>query len=260
MDSFTSYGKAKRVFANSFSQERKKVIDDLTTFKDRIQREQNIQDVGSYAYTGVAILGGVLSLGGIIAAPFTAGASLAVTAAGVACGVSAGIATGLHDEIKDSIVKGKRSNFIKTIKEHERTCLKLNQHLISLIEDLKRQDEINAFEHTNPSEGFKSLLSQLEAIIDKSESIQKFKTKEGHIYILVTLERLLKKVSFNSLKAKDSFAAVTFVVDLNVIISDALRTADCNKEGLCNEAWIIESVRKRYQREYDELSQFFQCK
>lgn len=260
MESFTSYVKAKRFFTHSFSLERKKVIDDLTTFKDRIQREQNIQDVGSYAYTGVGILGGALTLGGIIAAPFTAGASLAVTAAGVACGVSAGIATGLHDEIKDSIVKGKRSNFIKTIKEHERICLKLNQHLISLIEDLKRQDEINAFEHTNPSEEFKSLLSQFEAIIDKSESIQKFKTNEGDIYILVTLERLLKKVSFNSLKAKDSFAAVTFVVDLNVIISDALRTADCNKEGLCNEAWIIESVKKRYQREYDELSQFFQCK
>lgn len=260
MESFTSYVKAKRFFTHSFSLERKRVIDDLTTFKDRIQREQNIQDVGSYAYTGVGILGGALIVGGIIAAPFTAGASLSVTAAGMACGVSAGIATGLHEEIKDSIVQGKRSNFLKTIKEHERTCLNLNKQLISLIEDLKRQDEINAFEHTNPSEEFESLLSQFEAIIDKSESVQKFKTKEGDIYILVTLERLLKTVSFNSLKENDSFAAVTFVVDLNVIISDALRTADCNKEGLCNEAWIIESVKKRYQREYDELSQFFQCK
>lgn len=260
MESFTSYVKAKRLFTHSFSLERKKVIDDLTTFKDGIQREQNIQDIGSYMYTGVGILGGALTLVGIVAAPFTAGASLAVTAAGVACGASSGIATVLHEEIKDSEVQEKRSNFIKTVKEHERICLMLNQHLISLIKDLKRQDEINAFEHTNPSKEFKSLLSQFEAIIDKSESIQKFKTKEGDIYILVTLERLLKTVLFNSLKAKDSFAAVTFVVDLNLIISDALKTADCNKEGLCNEAWIIERVKKRYQREYDELSQFFQCK
>lgn len=58
MESFTSYVKAKRFYTHSFSLERKKVIDDLTTFKDRIQREQNIQDVGSYAYTGVGILGG----------------------------------------------------------------------------------------------------------------------------------------------------------------------------------------------------------
>lgn len=152
MESFTSYVKAKRLFTHSFSLERKKVIDDLTTFKDGIQREQSIQDIGSYAYTGVGILWGALILGGIVAAPFTAGASLTVTAAGVACGVSSGMATVLHEEIKDSIVRGKRSNFIKTVKEHEIICLNLNKHLISLIEDLKRQDEINAFEHTNPSE------------------------------------------------------------------------------------------------------------
>lgn len=259
MVNFPSYVKAERFFTHSFSQERKKVIDDLTTFKDRIQREQNIQDVGSYAYTGVGILGGALIVGGIILAPFTAGTSLSVTAAGVACGVSSNFATGLHEGIKYSIVQGKKSNFRKTVKEHEKTCLKLNQHLMSLIDDLKRQDEVNDFEHTNPSEEFKSLLSKFESIIDKSESLQKFKTKEGDIYILVTVERLLKRVPFNSLKA-NSFAAVTFVVDLNLITSDASKTADCDKEGLCTEASIIESVKKQYQREYDKLSQFFQCK
>lgn len=258
MESFASYVKAKQFFTKSFAPGRKKVSEDLTTFKDAIQREHDNQNIGSYAYTGVGILGGALFLGGLVAAPFTAGASLSVSAAGWACGLSYGLATGLHDEIKHRIVKGKTSNFIKTLKEHERSCLKMNQHLISLIEDLKRQDEINTFEHRNPGEEFKILLSQFEAIIEKSETIQQFKTKEGNIYILVTLERLLKKVSFNSLKAEEeSFAAVTFIVDLNSIISDAFKTPDCNKEGLCNEAWIIETVIKRYKREYDELSQCF---
>lgn len=70
--------------------------------------------------------------------------------------------------------------------------------------------------------------------------------KEGDIYILVILEWVLKKVLFNLLKVKDFFVVVIFVVDLNVIILDVLRMVDCNKEDLCNEVWIIESVKKWY--------------
>lgn len=70
--------------------------------------------------------------------------------------------------------------------------------------------------------------------------------KEGDIYILVILEWLLKKVLFNLLKVKDFFVVVIFVVDLNVIILDVLRMVNCNKEGLCNEVWIIENVKKWY--------------
>lgn len=100
MESFASYVKAKQFFTKSFAPERKKVSEDLTTFKDAIQREHDNQNIGSYAYTGVGILGGALFLGGLVAAPFTAGASLSVSAAGWACGLSYGLATGLHDEIK----------------------------------------------------------------------------------------------------------------------------------------------------------------
>lgn len=70
--------------------------------------------------------------------------------------------------------------------------------------------------------------------------------KEGDIYILVILEWLLKIVLFNLLKENDFFVVVIFVVDLNVIILDVLRMVDCNKEGFCNEVWIIESVKKWY--------------
>lgn len=48
------------------------------------------------------------------------------------------------------------------------------------------------------------------------------------------------------MKENDFFVVVIFVVDLNVIILDVLRMVDCNKEGFCNEVWIIESVKKWY--------------
>lgn len=77
-------------------------------------------------YIGVGIFGGVLILGGIIVVLFIVGVLLVVIVVGVVCGVFVGIVIGLYDEIKYSIVKGKRLNFIKIIKEYERICLKLN--------------------------------------------------------------------------------------------------------------------------------------
>lgn len=85
-----------------------------------------------------------------------------------------------------------------------------------------------------------SLLKQFEAMIDKSKDIDKFKTKNGDIYIIIPLQRILKSSVLS--------AQVTFVVDLKSIISDALETTDFDTVRNCNDVWVIDYVLKQLQR------------
>lgn len=112
MDNIESYVKAKEYFKKTFAPERMKVINELISPRDDIQKEARIQKIGSITYSSV----GGMAIVGIVAAPFTAGASLAFTAAGVAAGVSSGVAGVTHHVVKVKKVKSKLADAKKVWK------------------------------------------------------------------------------------------------------------------------------------------------
>lgn len=85
-----------------------------------------------------------------------------------------------------------------------------------------------------------SLFNQFEAMIDKSKDIEKLKTKNGDIYMLIPLQRTLKSGVLS--------APVTFVVDLKSIFSDALERTDFDTVWNCNDVSVIDYVLKQLQR------------
>lgn len=116
MDNIESYVKAKEYFQKTFAPERMKVINELISLRDDIQKEARIQKIGSITYSSVGVVGGGMAIVGIVAAPFTAGASLALTAAGVAAGVSSGVAGVTHHVVKVKKVKSKLADAKKVWK------------------------------------------------------------------------------------------------------------------------------------------------
>lgn len=68
--------------------------------------------------------------------------------------------------------------------------------------------------------------------------------------ILIALRELLKDIYPYD---ENKYAAVTFVVDLDSLLSDAKKLPDDAKKSLCNEAWVIKNVIKRYKLELDDM-------
>lgn len=85
----------RNVFKTISAPERMKVINELISLRDDIQKEARIQKIGSVTYSGVGIVGVDLIIAGIIAASFTFGRSLALFVAGGAVTNSSGVATPL---------------------------------------------------------------------------------------------------------------------------------------------------------------------
>lgn len=129
---------------------------------------------------------------------------------------------------------------------------KMNQHLSEMIDKMEKKER-ETFYHTDPDQKMNDLLKQFEVLIEHSDKMKKFKAKNGDIYVLISLQHLLKDVPFEEPREKDKFAAVTFVVDLKSLLEDPKSKADLKGSGECKEEWLIEKVRQRYQEEYDDI-------
>lgn len=101
------------------------------------------------------------------------------------------------------------------------------------------------------------LLKQFEVLLEHSDTMKKFKAKNGDIYVLISLHHLLKDVPFEEPKDEHKFAAVTFVVDLKSLLEDPKCKADLKRSGKTQEDWLIAKVRQRYQEENDDIGKVF---
>lgn len=256
MDYSKSYTKAKSFFDKKFSSERKQVIKDLEALKSDVQQEEKNRDIGSSVYSGVSIIGWGLIVAGVLAAPITGGVSTSLIVAGLASEGASGGAAVLHQGIKQSIVQSKMDSLRKKLIEHEKTCEEMNQHLSEMIDKMEKKER-ETFYHTDPDQNMNDLLKQFEVLIEHSDKMKKFKAKNGDIYVLVSLQHLLKDVPFEEPREKDKFAAVTFVVDLKSLLEDPKSKADLKGSSECKEEWLIEKVRQRYQEEHDDIKEVF---
>lgn len=153
--------------------------------------------------------------------------------------VSSDTTAGAIEVIKLDPVHRKHMNSSKKFIKQKRSCLELNQHRNSLIKKDDVHCNMTVLKQIN-SVLVCSLFKQFEAMIDKSKDIEKLKTKNGDIYMLIPLQRTLKSGVLS--------APVTFVVDLKSIFSDALERTDFDTVWNCNDVWVIDYVLKQLQR------------
>lgn len=78
-------------------------------------------------------------------------------------------------------------------------------------------------------------LSQLERAIKQTGTLQTYKTEDGTIFILITLERILQSVQLD----RQILTPLTFIVNLKSLITDA---TDLTNDGCYNETWIVENA------------------
>lgn len=102
----------------------------------RVEIESRRQTMKSNTHSKSGLVSGGLAITGIIAAPFTAGASLALTVAGAAVGVISAVAGSMHgsDESKTS---KKQYNISEILKDHEQECKEMKKFIMLLIDDIR---------------------------------------------------------------------------------------------------------------------------
>lgn len=81
-------------------------------------------------------------------------------------------------------------------------------------------------------------LLQLERAIKQTGTLQTYKTEDGTIFILVTLERILQSVQLD----RQILTPLTFIVNLKSLITDATDLKNLINDGCYNETWIVENA------------------
>lgn len=127
-----------------------KVINEWISLRDDIQKEARIQKIGCVTFSSVGVVGGGVAIAGIIAAPFTARGSLALTAAGGAATISSGVAGVTHHMVKVKKVKSKFADAQTSLKKHDKSCEKMNTLLVPQKQDVDHlEEEIRAIQQSN---------------------------------------------------------------------------------------------------------------
>ncbi|XP_061196017.1 apolipoprotein L3-like [Saccostrea echinata] len=86
---------------------KKETISKLKELRNEIQEEERRHNIGKIVYSATGIIAGGLSIAGVALSPFTFGASLALSIAGVATGASSGIANVSHGIAAHVIIRKK---------------------------------------------------------------------------------------------------------------------------------------------------------
>lgn len=294
-----SFKEASEFFSETFEPEREKIIEILTSLQNEIQREAEIQKIGSITYSGLGIVGGGLMIGGIILAPISAGASLGFTVVGLSAGLSSSVADFAHGAIKAKIVQKKLMKAQRKLREHENTCSKMTEVLCPLKRDIERiQKRIDDIKQAKKDGDQNVKLIQIGLEVtnilanEKPQNVQEMLSTGEELYKVIKLGKLDELVSAGALDvskemvrglSKESakgvskvvtketatlssklfmgtVTAAAILVDLGFLISNAIDLNDFYDGLLCNEAESLRCVIKQIQKENDDLKKVFRLK
>ena len=267
--------KKVKIYFQTWGPERQKVLEDLKIIRDEVQRQARIHSIGSITYSSVRIVGGVLSVAGVIAAPFTFGASLALTVAGAVTGVTSGVASVTHGAVRIRKVKQKIKDAKASLEKHNATCDEMKRLIILLKTEIKEFKDRHCLDISHESE-IKSqidnawaLQKPIETLVQRSKAVHVFRSTGSteEMAKLVNLWNVLddivpsfvknvagKAASKFPAEALSALAVLGILADLYSIVSEAKDLHE-NQE-LCAEAEKIQNVIEQMQRKYDVLKKY----
>lgn len=172
-----SYGQAQQFFTK-FTREREQVFKDLSTLKDDIQQISTELKIDTAANFKVGVIGICFMIGGFVAYPLTAGASISMIAMGCCSYCSASATTIVNVEESNKRINEKFESCKEKLKNHNKSCMEMKQHLTFMLTEVQHQYE-NDFQHKDVDAETKVLVVQFKEMIKHSKRIQTFETKEG---------------------------------------------------------------------------------
>lgn len=260
MEEVKSYVNARNYYIEFLAPERKKVIDELTSLRDEMQAEAQRYTESNIRAAKCGLVGGLCILGGLCAAPLTGGISLELTAIGASIGASSGLSKILLKRMHKKIILKKINYAVITMKEHDKTCSKMNKCLQALKHDIESlQDKIEEMERLKPNVKNNLILTdqQIGSIIENPENFD-FEIFRSEINLLdnVLLSAAMGDTTF-SIDAFGTLGALTMLSDLENFAMGIDDLSDLVKGRLCTEAHQLDGVIKDMQRQNDAWRRLF---
>eukprot|EP00105_Crassostrea_gigas_P012074 XP_011427958.1 PREDICTED: uncharacterized protein LOC105328675 [Crassostrea gigas] len=281
MENLDSFAKARHFYDETWAIERRKILKELESIRDEVQRQAKIHSIGSIAYSSVGVVGGGLAIAGIITAPFTFGVSLGLTVAGAATGVASGVAGVTHGAVKTGKVKTQINNAKTNLENHDKHCKEMTRLLELLKEDIKTikasikdtneletsylgQDLKHIGKAAGVAKGIVNLVNNSKAVdvyritgnVDEVARVMSIGTALDDI-IPSVFKDVSKGVTKISTEALSALAAIGIVIDLWSLYRSTADLSNFQKGQLCSEAEKLQTVIEQMQHEYDVLTQCF---
>ena len=280
LENLDSFKNAKQYF-KIWAPERQNILEELRRIRDEIQRQARIHTIGCITYSSVGLVGGGLAIAGIVTAPVTFGASLALTVAGVATGVTSGVAGVTHGVVKFGIVKKHCNIAQESLKKHNKACKKMKELVLLLKNDIDtikaditdghRLDTSHIKEGAKQSGGVVSVGKGIANLVQSSQALAVYRIagnadEVAKVMRLGTalddiipsaLKDVSKGVSKLSTEALSVLAAVGIIIDLGSLIYNAVDLAKIEKGKLCSEAEKLHKVIEQMEHEYEVLNDCF---
>lgn len=237
-----SFKTAERYFHQNWEVGQKEAIKKLKKIRDELQEQARILSIGSITYSSVGLVGGGLTIGGIIAAPFTFGVSLGLAVAGLAAGVISGVAGVTHGAVKFGIAKKLCEDAKKTLEEH---CAS-SQKMKNLLTELQKEVEEETIKNKND-------------LIGRANDVARvIKLGTTLVDIIPSAAKDISKGAAKlSTEALSALVALGIVVDLGSLVLNSVDLSNFNNGKLCQEAKKLQDVIDQMKREYNDIAELF---
>ncbi|XP_048247439.1 uncharacterized protein LOC124149961 [Haliotis rufescens] len=218
-------------------EERKKqeVMDALKHLADELDVKQRDMNIAKTAFASGGIAATGLTVAGIAAAPFTFGASLGMTAAGVALGVSSGLG-GLATTIADKIINSKTMTEAQAkIDDYQKTVTDLASLLESVNSNNSHElrnritEEIDSLGESESQVTLELILSGLKTAAEAGGSAARTTAVAGAVAARATLAvgKTMMDVMETGAKAMKVggvvLSVLTVPLDLHTMISNSIK-------------------------------------
>lgn len=234
-DKLSNYFKtAKDHYTQNWQAGRVKVLKELKEIRDKVQEQARILSIGSITYSSIGLVGGGLTIAGIIAAPFTFGISLGLTATGIATGVTSAVAGVTHGVVKFGIVKQLCEDAKLTLEQHEVSCENMRNMLNMLQKEVEEENKKNK----NDARVVKLGTSLAYIIPSEAKDVSKEAAKLSTETLSVVM-------------------AIRIVVDLRSLVWNSVDLSNFNEGKLCPEAQKLQDVIDPMEREYNNVAELF---
>ncbi|XP_078080310.1 apolipoprotein L3-like isoform X2 [Mustelus asterias] len=213
---------------------------ELVTIADEIDDFHKTATYANVTGSSIGIAGGILSIAGLIAAPFTLGTSLALTGVGVGLGVAGG-ATNIAATATESATQTQKQERVAKIQE-----------------EYQNESKIMADSLQKVSRRIQSWIQGNEGDLAKDVFIRTSGTLSKSLTVVSSVASAVTKKSLTLFKSVSGVLSAFFIAwDIYSVMTDAKDLASGSKTEVAAKireaAEIIEQEVQEYEKVYNEL-------
>lgn len=266
------YDLAKEYFDDKFAEDRRNIIREFSIKRDEIQQNAKKTNQSSIVSTYGSLFGGIMIAGGLVAAPFTGGASMGCIRPGVALTIGFPFYRAAYREVNEYHQRQILTKLEQLWLSHEEKCIEMNKRLLPLNKKIEMvQGDIRKMSLIKPDNGEENktleviqsssnLIIATEIVYDFVEklplkSIKSFKISD---WMSIDFKSLLQPAPGTSNEKYRTLSFATVLINIRNLFWHHTDMNKLDNDIPCDRAYALKLIIDHMQRELDDLCIYFE--